>query len=236
MIRHHYGKTLDWIDLNRFNLLLVSTVLVLVLPAFSGTGLLSEILFWTTMTFLFLQSVVAAKVRKSRKRFVRIIAVMLIFIIWLKPIGFKSVIVDGVKNAALAGFFIFVVVYLFKFIRRSDRVTLDVLITAVNIYLLLGIIGGSLASLLNIIYPEAYNFPDYTSARVFIPFLYYSFITMTTVGYGDITPRIPETQTLGYFIAITGQLYVAIIIAFIVGKLMTQPHDDKAVQKEGPDD
>jgi hypothetical protein len=50
---------------------------------------------------------------------------------------------------------------------------------------------------------------------------------MSTVGYGDITPRIPETQTLAYLIAVTGQLYVAIIVAFLVGKLLIKPNEGK---------
>jgi hypothetical protein len=62
---------------------------------------------------------------------------------------------------------------------------------------------------------------------VFVNFLYYSFITMSTVGYGDIIPCIPETQTLAYFLSITGQLYVAIIIAFLIGKLLMQSAQEK---------
>jgi voltage-gated potassium channel len=236
MIKRQYNKAVRWIEKNRFYLLLLSTILVLVLPAYSGTGMLSKILFWVTMTFLFLQSLVVANVRKSRKRVIRIITIAMILITWLQPIGIKSNLIDILRNASFAVFFIFIIRYLFKFINRSERVNQHVLITAVNIYLLLGIVGGCLAWLLFKIYPDAYNFPGELNENPFVPFVYYSFITMTTVGYGDFTPRIPETQTLAYFLAITGQLYVAIIIAFIVGKLMTQPHDDKAVQKEGPDD
>jgi hypothetical protein len=50
---------------------------------------------------------------------------------------------------------------------------------------------------------------------------------MSTVGYGDITPKLPQTQTLAYFIAVTGQLYVAIVIAFLVGKLLMHRGEEK---------
>jgi hypothetical protein len=56
---------------------------------------------------------------------------------------------------------------------------------------------------------------------------YYSFVTLSTVGYGDITPRLPQTQTLAYLIAVTGQLYVAIIMAFLVGKLLVNRSEDE---------
>jgi len=64
---------------------------------------------------------------------------------------------------------------------------------------------------------------EYMGKPEIVNFVYYTFITMSTVGYGDITPRIPETQTLAYFLSVSGQLYVAIIIAFLVGKLLMHP-------------
>jgi hypothetical protein len=228
-----YKKTLKWVERHRFKLLLLSTLLVLVLPAFSGGGLLSEMLFWITMSFLFIQSLVAANVRKSRKQVGRIVVILLILVTWLQPLGIRSVYIDILINASLAVFFLSTVLHLLKFVRSSPMVNVNVLITSVNVYLLIGIVGGSLASLLCKIYPDAYNFPAGMNTSVFVPFIYYSFITMSTVGYGDITPRIPETQTLAYFISITGQLYVAIIIAFLVGKLLVHSDRNKNDSKEG---
>jgi hypothetical protein len=48
-------------------------------------------------------------------------------------------------------------------------------------------------------------------------FIYYSFITLTSTGYGDITPLHPYTRSLAIFEAITGQLYLAVLIARLVG-------------------
>jgi hypothetical protein len=125
-------------------------------------------------------------------------------------------------------FFIFVVSFLIRFIVKSKTVNVNVLITSINIYLLAGIIGASLCLSFYQVYPDAYNFPAYIEHPVFAHFLYYSFITMSTVGYGDITPRIPETQTLAYLLSISGQLYVAIIIAFLIGKMLMQGDQKKA--------
>jgi hypothetical protein len=51
---------------------------------------------------------------------------------------------------------------------------------------------------------------------------------MPAVSNGDITQRIPETQTLAYLMSIIGQLYVAIIIAFLIGKFLMQGDHKKA--------
>jgi voltage-gated potassium channel len=220
MLKNPIQKTQNLIDRRRYSFLLLATVMVLVLPAFSGTGLLSDILFMVTMSFLFIQSTIVANIQKSRKRRIQYIVVALIVFTWLKPIGIESLYVDIFKILSFVTFFIFVMMYLFRFIVASEKVNLNVLITSVNIYLLGGIIGAFTAYLFNRLYPDAYNFPAYIVKPVFAHFLYYTFITMSTVGYGDITPRIPETQTLAYFMSVAGQLYVAIIIAFLVGKLL----------------
>ncbi len=228
MVTRTYKKTICWIERNRFVLLLMATVLTLVLPAFSGDGLLSEIIFVTTLSFLFIQSTVVAKVTKSKKIILRIIVLSMIFVIWLKPAGYDSWFIDLVKFGFFVSFFIFVMSFLLRFITQSAYVTVDVIITSINVYLLAGIVGASLSMAFFRSYPEAYNFPAYIKQPMFTDFLYYSFITMSTVGYGDITPRIPETQTLAYILSISGQLYVAIIIAFLIGKMLMQGEQKKS--------
>lgn len=222
-----YEKALGWIERKRFSLLLLCTVLTLVLPAFAGNIMLSEIIFLVTLSFLFIQSMIVANVRKSRKRLLRFIVISMILITWLKPAGIDSYYLDILKQGFFVAFFIFIITHLVKFIARSPSVTVNVLITSINVYLLTGIIGACLSLAFYRIYPTAYSFPAYMVPPVFVNFLYYSFITMSTVGYGDIIPCIPETQTLAYFLSITGQLYVAIIIAFLIGKLLMQSAQEK---------
>jgi hypothetical protein len=214
----------------RFSLLLLATVLTLILPAFSGQGLLYEIMLVITLSFLFIQSTVIADVRKSKKLLLRIFVISMILVTWLQPIGIHSIYIDVIKLLFFVAFFIFVMTFLIRFIVRSTSVDINVLITSINIYLLAGIIGASLSMVFYRIYPDAYNFPGYINPPAFVHFLYYSFVTMSTVGYGDITPRIPETQTLAYMLSITGQLYVAIIIAFLIGKFLMQGDQKKQIR------
>jgi voltage-gated potassium channel len=228
MIKKHYNKSLDWLDRNRFLVLLLSTILTLVLPAFFGGGPLSEVIFVITLSFLFIQSTVVADVSRFKKRLLRIIVVSMIVLIWLQPFGYDSEYIETLKHFVFVAFFIFVMVFLIRFIIKSNRVNVNVLITSINIYLLAGIVGASLCSAFYTLYPDAYNFPAYINPPVFVNFLYYSFITMSTVGYGDIAPRIPETQTLAYLLSISGQLYVAIIIAFLIGRMLMQGNQEKS--------
>ena len=126
MVNQHYKKTLDWIERNRFLLLLLSTILTMVLPAFSGNGMLYEIIFVITMSFLFIQSMIVARVKESHKRLLRIIVISMIFLIWLKPAGIDSIYIDLVKLGFIVFFFIFVMTFLVKFISKSAAVNVNV--------------------------------------------------------------------------------------------------------------
>ena len=53
-------------------------------------------------------------------------------------------------------------------------------------------------------------------------FLYFSFVTLTTAGYGDITPLNPIIRTLAYLEMITGQFYMAILVSGLVAHFMGQ--------------
>jgi hypothetical protein len=56
--------------------------------------------------------------------------------------------------------------------------------------------------------------------------VYFSFVTMTTLGYGDVTPRSEAAGTLAVLQALTGQIYLAVILARIVSLLVTKPDEE----------
>lgn len=65
--------------------------------------------------------------------------------------------------------------------------------------------------------PNAYNGLDAATTQ-FQDIFYFTFVTLTTLGYGEITPQIPIAKSLAILISTSGQLYIAIIIAMLVGK------------------
>ncbi len=89
---------------------------------------------------------------------------------------------------------------------------------AIAVYLLLGLIWMSAYALLYRVLPGAFHFAGGPSSS---PLLahglgYYSFVTLTTVGYGDITPVHPVARSLAMAEALVGQLYPAILIGRLV--------------------
>lgn len=105
--------------------------------------------------------------------------------------------------------------------RRADTNTL---MGAVCVYLLLGLIWALVYTLFAHFWPEgSFNGISFReNAAEFDTFLYYSFVTLTSSGYGDITPVHPLLRTLAYLEMIVGQFYMAILVAGLVGLFMGQ--------------
>jgi hypothetical protein len=98
---------------------------------------------------------------------------------------------------------------------RAGSVNRHRILGAIAVYLLLGLAWGEAYSALAIVAPGAFS-PAGSPSGDPQQWLYYSFVTLTTVGYGDITPVGPLARSLAILEALTGQLYPAILLARLV--------------------
>ncbi|MCU0394553.1 MAG: ion channel [Chitinophagaceae bacterium] len=120
-------------------------------------------------------------------------------------------------------YFLWVVVSLVKQIASSREVNRQVIVSSVTAYFLLGLAMSIMVALLALLVPGSYNFEPLTEHdpnryRLWQQSTYYTFVTYTTTGYGDLLPTHPLSQSLAIAISGAGQLYIAIIIAMLVGK------------------
>ena len=95
-------------------------------------------------------------------------------------------------------------------------VTADLIYCAISTYFLIGVMWAGIYFVLEGISPGSFSGISETS-----DLLYFSFVTLTTVGFGDITPQSLLGQRLAVFEAAMGGIYLAVIIAMIVGRYMT---------------
>jgi hypothetical protein len=101
---------------------------------------------------------------------------------------------------------------------------------ALATYLLLGFIWSQAYAILHLVEPGAFRFPEEAvpvDPRSLVlasqhRFLYFSFVTLTTLGYGDITPVMPLARSLAVLEAVAGQLFLAVTIARLVGIRVTE--------------
>jgi len=93
---------------------------------------------------------------------------------------------------------------------------------AICIYILLGIAWAQAYLIVEAIFPGSFPaFSDGYWRNNTAPALYFSYTTLTSVGFGDIVPTEPLTRHLAYMQAITGQLYLAIVVASLIGARMS---------------
>jgi len=112
----------------------------------------------------------------------------------------------------------FVVANLLRFVLRAPSVNVEVLCASISAYLMLGLLWTVAYWLVDQLTPGAFAFNTNAgkhSIRGFNAF-YFSFITLSTVGYGDITPVSKVARMLSAMEAMTGLLYVAVLIARLV--------------------
>ena len=146
--------------------------------------------------------------------------VIAIFFIWLGAENSTMLFVK-LARAVFASLFLFFLGYrLYGIIRRSKEITLNIIAAAVSGYFLIGLFGGQLCQLLNLIFPGSFNIID--NGNHLYSLTYYSFTTLTSLGFGDILPENPPAQSISLLIAITGQLYMTILVAILVGKYLIQ--------------
>jgi hypothetical protein len=126
-----------------------------------------------------------------------------------------------------AVFYFAVIVSILNHVLRSHRVTMRTVFGACCVYLLVGVAWSDLFMLVDLAYPGSFSVgsPEAASwtihegvvaAREF-ELLYYSLITLTTIGYGDMVPLSPQGRMMAAIEGIIAQLYLAIIVARLVG-------------------
>jgi hypothetical protein len=129
-----------------------------------------------------------------------------------------AVVVSHSSTILLGGFFC---VSILAYVLHSGRVTSDKIFAAICVYLLAGFVWTYAYALLEDVRPGSFadsTEPDRTDdvARV-TQLRYFSFATLTTLGYGDILPRSSTARTMAVLEAVMGQIYLAVLVARLVG-------------------
>ena len=114
-------------------------------------------------------------------------------------------------------FLIGCIVFLLRFIFSADKVSTNSVFAATSSYLLLALIWAFAYHFVYKINPQAFNLPDQAFDTAWLKMVYFSLVTITTLGYGDIVPVSSFARMLAGVEAVVGQLYLAVLIAWLVG-------------------
>ena len=118
---------------------------------------------------------------------------------------------------------------LLVFLLQRRRVSGDAIFGAVAVYLSIGIFFGLVYTLIGTVEPEAFNPPQDVGGDKPSQLFYFSYVTLTTLGFGDIQPAVSLTRVLAALEAITGVVLLATLVGRFVGMLVAQASDEQII-------
>lgn len=211
---------------NGFLLLVLSLFAMLVLPAFferANTVILSSV---TTSIVLLAALYLVAYNRKE-------LIVGLLLAIPSILTNWWAGVVD--HHFAITAHFCLSILYLgyisyhiFRYLFATRDVSVDMMYAAVCLYLILGMIWGMLYALLQLSNPDSFQLhPMHVTPQLILNELFYfSYVTLSTLGYGDVVPVTRLARQLSIIEAIIGQFYLAFVVARLVGLYITAIEKD----------
>ena len=204
-----------WLRTSGMSGLLAILVLgVFVVPTVVPYGTAWRVIIDVLMPLVLISGIVA--VSEHRKTLVALVVLSVLAIVarwseWLLPVALLPEFRDAATLVALAVLAFAVGINVFA----AGRPLRDRVFGGIVLYLLLGVMWAVAYALVDTITPNAYAGRPENDAGL-ADWIYFSFVTLTTVGYGDITPVTRVARSLAMLEALVGQLYPAIIIARLV--------------------
>ncbi len=216
-------------DRHRFKYLLFLLILYIVgspfLELYPSLGVLASV----CLSLVLFAAVYTVNKQQNQRSIAVALLLPLLVLYWLG-------IYDVVSFSRVSAYFLFTVYYgllIHSFvlqIRNAKRVSVNVLYMTFSLYLIIGLFWGSVHGLLYVLKPGAYSGVLLENPQsVSHIFNYFSFVTLTTLGYGDITPQFSGAAALCQMEAIVGQFFTAVVVAWLMGMYISDRQDKDRV-------
>jgi voltage-gated potassium channel len=209
---------MEYLKKNRFLLFMILLFMAIAHSMFSQDPKTLELLSTINFTLILASGLWAFFEHQNFLRFTSIFFIIAIILEWLQYL-IDGPALNNIQPLTTSLVLILLLVMTLKRISAAREVDQNVIFGVVSGYVLIGFIGGLMALAIARTIPEAFNVEGIIS---WSKALYYSFVTMTTLGYGDILPTIEPTRSLSIILSIVGPMYVAIIVALMVGKFASR--------------
>ena len=215
----------------RFTIILVTLLLMLIIPPYISDISTKKIIIYILTTIILLcgilfvdyQQLNKIRQQKRKKRGLRIIKIASFIVLitvllnWVEFFNENTAAIVYTRHIFILCIFIILFGLIIKYIFVAKNVTADVISGTISGYIFLGIISAYIFQIISFLYPNSFNIdPNLTIG--FQNYIYFAFVTITSLGFGDIVPLIPESKIIVSLVAIAGQMYTAIVIALIIGK------------------
>lgn len=214
----------------RFEIFFFTIIIILFSPIFLFKGVIGNIIAQTLFILNFLAGIVLlSKNKKLLKLFLVLIGV--IVLLTIRDVFFKKTVhvIEYVKLICYVVFYGIVTYELIQQVIKSSVISKNVIIGLMCGYICIGLVSFFGFLSIEIMNPGSFHGID-SSLTIFEkkdPLLYFSYITLLTIGYGDITPANVIAQKFSILTGLLGQFYMVILTAIIVGKYISQVSNKK---------
>ncbi len=217
-------KSKVWLIDHRHPIFLAGLLTFFILPEILQKIFLWHFPFPLLITVLIVTSILIIQTSPKKKILsYGLIAILLLFlIIWNR---YKLHELELTAFILLFIYFSFITYFLFIDLIRSEKITSSVIIGAFAGYFMIGVMAFFVFAFLESAYPDTLNV-DLNSEGGIQDTFYFSFITLTTIGYGDFAPTSSLGQRIAILEGLIGQFYIAIVMAIIVGKFLSHKSEN----------
>ena len=206
---------------NRFFFLLVSILSFLILSPLLRGFVGIKILLDLFLTAVFISAIYAVSQKKYFSLIGILLALPMLAVTW--SAYFVKIAVMPLAGSCFGIlFFAFMVITILLFVFEQREITLDVISGAIVVYLLIAIMWAFIFRFMETLHPGSFAIPQGLGEETRPLFIYYSFVTITTLGYGDITPLTDVARSFSILEAVVGQIYLVVLIARLVGTHIAQ--------------
>ncbi len=204
----------------RFYYLLVSIAIFILLPPFSYNMVFGTLSVYLAASFVVISCVIILfSEEKKLAAGSGILLISLAFTWFTLSQRLNGIfIIPFIKSTLLFVLFGATAFKVIKTMFGLKKVDAQIIAGSVGAYLLFGLSGAMLIDMVDILYPASFDF-NFAYGGGYDT-VYFSFVTLSTLGYGDIVPHTPQGQAVAMLISIVGQLYLAILMALLVGKFL----------------
>ncbi len=220
------APTLHSLRRSRYLFLLLALVVLLLVSPFLDNSRSHEVYFVVLFALVMLSAVRIASNQNSHRNVALLLGVpWLLLSLWGLIWQHTEVTIGA--NLLFVIFNVYVLGIVLGNVVSAADVDFDILLGAASAYLLIGIIWAVSYSIIHQLEPGAFTLISGEPRPFFHQFLYFSLTTLTTLGYGDITPLSPFAQIWSTLEAVVGTLYIALLVARLVGMYQSQrsrPH------------
>jgi voltage-gated potassium channel len=210
----------------RFLQLFVFTVLALLLVPLQ----LRFRILWVVLMVLYLNAVLVSVTagRSRTRRWPLLVGWVLVLALRVTPVEDPQLatVLYVTSKILVVGVLGGCVMATLDYVLRGAEVSGDRIFAAIVAYMLVGLGFAAAYQAIVAVAPESFALPSVTSGAGEsdlreVQLIYFSFVTIATLGYGDIAPRLPLAQMLVVIEAVAGQFYIAVIIAWLVSGYAT---------------